>query len=230
MAHLVITIGCEYGAKGNQIGRRVAEDLGIKFYDRETVDEIIKEVGIPKDIMEKVEQGVTIAGKGAEGDTRGAFSKYADLTERAIHVQKTIIRKLADRESCVIIGRSADYILKEQKPILRVFIYAPDEVRIENVMKSHNLSADDARLLIEEKDKRYHKRHLALTGANRGDRHPRARLSDSSLRGPARRRSSKRSRARYSTAEEGRASWKRSNPNLTRCSAHGTSSSSRSAQ
>ena len=86
MAHLVITIGCEYGAKGNQIGRRVAEDLGIKFYDRETVDEIIKEVGIPKDIMEKVEQGVTIAGKGAEGDTRGAFSKYADLTLSLIHI------------------------------------------------------------------------------------------------------------------------------------------------
>lgn len=54
MAHLVITIGCEYGAKGNQIGKKVAEDLGIKFYDRETVDEIIKEVGIPKDIMEKL--------------------------------------------------------------------------------------------------------------------------------------------------------------------------------
>ena len=82
------------------------------------------------------------------------------------------------------IGRSADYILKEQKPILRVFIYAPDEVRIENVMKSHNLSADDARLLIEEKDKRYHKRHLALTGANRGDRHNRDMLIDSSLLGP----------------------------------------------
>lgn len=75
------------------------------------------------------------------------FSKYADLTERAIHVQKTIIRKLSDRESCVIIGRSADYILKEHKPILRIFIYSPDEVRIENVMKSHNLSEDDAKLL-----------------------------------------------------------------------------------
>ena len=49
MEHLVITIGCEYGAKGNQIGKKVAQDLGIKFYDRETVDEIIKEVGIPKD-------------------------------------------------------------------------------------------------------------------------------------------------------------------------------------
>ena len=56
MAHLVITIGCEYGAKGNQIGRKVAEDLGIKFYDRDTVDQIIKEVGIPKEIMEKVLQ------------------------------------------------------------------------------------------------------------------------------------------------------------------------------
>ena len=153
MEHLVITIGCEYGAKGNQIGKKVAQDLGIKFYDRETVDEIIKEVGIPKDIMEKVEEGVTIAGKGAEGDVRGSFSKYADLTERAIHVQKTIIRKLAARESCVIIGRSADYILKEQKPILRIFIYAPDEIRIKNVMESHNLSADDAKLLIVEKDK-----------------------------------------------------------------------------
>ena len=66
MAHLVITIGCEYGAKGNQIGKKVAKDLGIKFYDRDTVDEIIKEVGIPKDIMEKVEEGITIAGKGAD--------------------------------------------------------------------------------------------------------------------------------------------------------------------
>ncbi len=46
MAHLVITIGCEYGAKGNAIGRKMADDLGIKFYDRDMVDEIIKEVGI----------------------------------------------------------------------------------------------------------------------------------------------------------------------------------------
>ena len=63
MGHLVITIGCEYGAKGNAIGRKIAEDLGIKFYDRELVDQIIEEVGIPKDIMNRVEEGGTIAGK-----------------------------------------------------------------------------------------------------------------------------------------------------------------------
>ena len=183
MKHMVITIGCEYGARGNAVGRKVAEDLGIRFYDRELVDAIIDEVGVPKDIMEKVEEGVTIAGKGVQGQERGNFSKYADLTERAIHVQKQIIRKLADRESCVIIGRSADYILKDREDVLRIFIYSPNEVRIKNVMESHNLSEPDAKLLISEKDKRYHKRHLALTGSNRGDRHNRDLLIDSSLLG-----------------------------------------------
>ena len=185
MGHLVITIGCEYGAKGNAIGRKIAEDLGIKFYDRELVDQIIEEVGIPKDIMNRVEEGGTIAGKGAEGDVRGSFSKYADLTERAIHVQKQIIRKLAEKEACVIIGRSADYILKDSKDIklLRAFIYAPDEIRIQNIMKSHSLSESDAKILLLEKDKRYHKRHLALTGSNRGARHNRAILINSAFLG-----------------------------------------------
>ena len=183
MKHMIITIGCEYGARGNAVGKKIAEDLGIKFYDRELVDTIIDEVGVPKDIMEKVEEGITIAGKGVQGQERGNFSKYADLTERAIHVQKQIIRKLADRDSCVIIGRSADYILKDREDVLRIFIYSPNEVRIRNVMESHNLSEADAKLLISEKDKRYHKRHLALTGSNRGDRHNRDMLIDSSLLG-----------------------------------------------
>ena len=185
MGHLVITIGCEYGAKGNAIGRKIAEDLGIKFYDRDLVDQIIEEVGIPKDIMNRVEEGGTIAGKGAEGDVRGSFSKYADLTERAIHVQKQIIRKLAEKEACVIIGRSADYILKDSKDIklLRAFIYAPDEIRIQNIMKSHSLSESDAKILLLEKDKRYHKRHLALTGSNRGGRHNRDILINSAFLG-----------------------------------------------
>ena len=183
MKHQVITIGCEYGAKGNAIGKRVAELLKIKFYDRDLVDSIIDEVGVPRDIMEKVEAGVVIAGKGAKGEERGNFSKYADLTDRAIHVQKQIIRKLAEKDSCVIIGRSADYILHDRDDVLRIFIYSPNEKRIKNVMESHNLSEADAKLLITEKDKRYHMRHKTLTGSNRGDRHNRDMLIDSSLLG-----------------------------------------------
>ena len=190
MGHLVITIGCEYGAKGNAIGRKIAEDLGIKFYDRELVDQIIEEVGIPKDIMNRVEEGGTIAGKGAEGDVRGSFSKYADLTERAIHVQKQIIRKLAEKEACVIIGRSADYILKDSKDIklLRAFIYAPDEIRIQNIMKSHSLSESDAKILLLEKSLDGDEAAISeakdvLAKSNRGARHNRDILINSAFLG-----------------------------------------------
>ncbi|MDO4467277.1 MAG: cytidylate kinase-like family protein [Bacillota bacterium] len=183
MEHFVITVGCEYGAKGNAIGRKIGKDLGIPVYDRETVDAIIEEVGIPQDIMDKVESGLTIAGKGVEGQERGSFSKLSDLTDRAIHVQKQIIRKLASKGPCVFIGRSADYILKGQDRLLSVFIYAPDEIRIQNVCESHQMSKKDAKLFISEKDKRYHVRHLAFTGSNRGDRHNRNLLIDSSMLG-----------------------------------------------
>ncbi|MGN0407528.1 MAG: cytidylate kinase-like family protein [Bacteroides sp.] len=183
MKPLVITIGCEYGARGNSIGRKIAEDLGMKFYGRDIVDEIINEVGIPNEIMDKVESGVTIAGKGVRGQERGDFSKYSDLTERAIHVQKQIIKKLADREACVIIGRSADYILKDRENVLRVFIYAPNDIRLKYIMEKHGLNEKDAKLLISENDKRLHERHLALTGSNRGDRHNRDMLINSSLLG-----------------------------------------------
>lgn len=164
-------------------------------------------------------------GKGAEGDVRGSFSKYADLTDRAIHVQKQIIRKLAEKESCVIIGRSADYILKDTKDIdlLRAFIYAPDEVRIHNIMESHNLSEKDAKILLLEKDKRYHKRHLALTGSNRGDRHNRD-ISYEQLISWNRRncRIPGRTDQKKIWKRGGIRLWDRKNQNLIKYSVHGT--------
>ncbi len=83
----------------------------------------------------------------------------------------------------MIIGRSSDYILKDRTDLLRIFIYSPDNIRIKNVMESHQLSETDARILLLEKDRRYHKRHLAMTGSNRGDRHNRDLLINSNLLG-----------------------------------------------
>ena len=153
MRHLVITIGCEYGAKGNAIGRKIAEDLNIKFYNRELVDEIIEEVGIPKEIMEKVEEGGTIAGNGAEGDVRGSFSKYADLTDRAIHVQKQIIRKLAEKESCVFIGRCADFVLKDRPDVMSVFIHAPQDYCLARGMERNSMTEKEMERFIAKTDK-----------------------------------------------------------------------------
>ena len=168
MKHLVITIGCEYGAKGNAIGKKIAQDLGIKFYDRDLVDEIIKEVGIPTDIMDRVEEGGTIAGKGAQGDVRGSFSKYADLTDRAIHVQKQIIRKLAQKEACVIIGRSADYILKDRDDVLNVFIHGDMPEKIQRISRLYHVNEQEAVKLIADTDKRRMTNYNFYTGQKWG--------------------------------------------------------------
>ena len=169
MKHLVITIGCEYGAKGNAIGKKIAQDLGIKFYDRDLVDEIIKEVGIPTDIMDRVEEGGTIAGKGAQGDVRGSFSKYADLTDRAIHVQKQIIRKLAQKEACVIIGRSADYILKDDPDAYHIFICGNEAEKIARTQKLFDLSEKEARNMNQDMDKKRRLHYEYYTDRKWGD-------------------------------------------------------------
>ena len=169
MKHLVITIGCEYGAKGNAIGKKIAQDLGIKFYDRDLVDEIIKEVGIPTDIMDRVEEGGTIAGKGAQGDVRGSFSKYADLTDRAIHVQKQIIRKLAQKEACVIIGRSADYILKDDPDAYHIFVCGNEAEKIARTQKLFDLSEKEARNMNQDMDKKRRLHYEYYTDRKWGD-------------------------------------------------------------
>ena len=181
MKHKVITIGCEYGAGGPEIGKRIAQALGIEFYDRDLVDKVVEQIGVDRDLVKKADAGSNVL---YSFETQYG-PRYANLTNRVIYNQFEVIQKFAEKSSCVIIGRSADYILKDSKDIklLRAFIYAPDEIRIQNIMKSHSLSESDAKILLLEKDKRYHKRHLALTGSNRGDRHNRDILINSAFLG-----------------------------------------------
>ena len=184
MEKRIITISREFGSGGRFIGEETAKKLGIAYYDKNIINEIAEKSGLSP---EYVRESAELSPK------KGLFA-YAfagrDITGKSIEdmvyeAQRKVILELADRESCVIIGRNADYILKDTKDIdlLRAFIYAPDEVRIHNIMESHNLSEKDARILLLEKDKRYHKRHLALTGSNRGDRHNRDILMNSSYLG-----------------------------------------------
>ena len=189
MDNFVITIARQYGSGGRTIGEELAKKLGISYYDKDIIRMASEESGIHEQLFGRADENVStkqrfFAKSGIyKGELIPPQSKDFTSDENLFNYQAKVIRQLAETESCVIIGRSADYILKEQKPILRIFIYSPEDVRIENVMKSHNFSAEDAKLFITEKDKRYHKRHLALTGSNRGDRHNRDMLIDSSLLG-----------------------------------------------
>lgn len=183
--HFVISVGCEYGCYGNEIGKKIAKDFGIAYYDRKLIDDIMEEAGFSKDLAEKAEAGVDIRGKATKtADTAGGPTKYTNLTKRMVYIQTEVIKKLADKGSCVFIGRCSDYILKERDNCLNVFIYAPTEVRIENVMKEHHLSREDAILLIEKNDEMFHARYKQMTGTYRGDRHNRHFLIDSSMLGP----------------------------------------------
>lgn len=180
----VISIGCEYGSGGPKVGRQIAKDLDINYYDRELIDKIMEETGFSKDIIEKAETGNDLKGRNTQNSNPSLnVTRYTNLTDRFIHVQSEIIKKLADKGSCVFIGRCSDYVLKEKDNCLCVFIYAPIEQRIANVMEDKKISRAEAEELIAERDKTLHARYKRMTGTYRGDRHNRHLLIDSSLLG-----------------------------------------------
>jgi len=179
MKHMVITIGCEYGAGGPQIGRFIADALGIEFYDRDIVDKVVEETGVSRDLVEKTDVDANVK---FEVDT-SLGPRYLNLTNRVIYVQFDVIRQMAEKSSCVIIGRCADYILKERKDTLKVFLYAPKETRIRSVMELEHLSRDEAEKCVAYYDENEHVRYKYMTGTYRGDRNNRDILLNSALLG-----------------------------------------------
>lgn len=175
---MVITIGCEYGAGGPQIGKMLAETLGIAFYDRDLVDTIANQLGVDRHLVEQAdrEKKVSYAFETSLGP------RYANLTDKVIYLQQQAILQMAE-QPCVIIGRSANFILQERTDVLHLFIYAPKEVRVRAVCEQQGVNEEKAAELIRYNDAQLHARHKYITGTYRGDRHARHLLVDSSLLG-----------------------------------------------
>lgn len=176
--HFVITVGCEYGSGGPEIAKLVADYFGIEYYDRDLVDKVVKKIGVDKGLVEEADQKVGV---------RYAFDtsygvRYANLSNRVIDAQFEAIHDFA-KNSCVIVGRSSDYILRDRNDVLNVFIYAPEETEVAQVMKTEGLDVTKARQEWEAVEKSQHARHEYITGKKRGDRHTRDILLDSSLLG-----------------------------------------------
>lgn len=183
---LVISIGCEYASGGTTIGKLLSEKLGMEYFDRDFIDRIIERVGISQHVLDLADAGAAVKGIATgSSSAHGKLGviKYMNLTERLVFIQKQVVKKLADRCSCVIIGRCADYILRDRGNVLNVFIYAPLEARIKNTMEQVGCDREAAKKLIEENDAMYHARYQQITGTFRGDRHNRHILLDSSLLG-----------------------------------------------
>ena len=183
MEQYVVTVGCEYGCGGSAVGRALARNLEIAYYDRTLIDKIIEETGVSHDLMKMADAGKDIKGKRENASGPAGLPKYKNLTDRVVYIQKEVVKKLAARSSCVIIGRCSDYILRDRDDCLNIFVYAPEEYRIRHIMEQKHINEKEARELVKYNDDMLHARYKYLTGTYRGDRHSRHLLVDSSVLG-----------------------------------------------
>ena len=153
MAKRIITISREFGSGGRFIGEEVAKKLGIAYYDKNVINEIAEKSGLsPEYIQENAELS----------PKKGMFA-YAlagrDITGRSVEdmvheAQRKVILELAEKESCVIIGRNADYILKDRDDVLNVFIHGNMPEKIQRIIRLYNVDEKKAVKMMADTDKR----------------------------------------------------------------------------
>ena len=159
MGHTVITIARQYGSGGKTIGKMLAEDLGIHFYNREILRMASDESGINEQLFGQVDERIKtnllyrIAKRIRNEEVLPPDSDDFLSTNNLFNYQAKVIRQLADEESCVIIGRCADYVLQDYDNVVSVFIHGPYDFCLEQAMKVNAKSESEMRKDMEKRDK-----------------------------------------------------------------------------
>ena len=167
MEKKIITISREFGSGGRTIGHKVAEKLGIPFYDKELVDQVALESGFaPKFVEEHGEHApgrslfsYAFAPQGVPGVMNGMST--ADFLW---NIQCSVILQLAEKGPCVIVGRNADYILKDRKDVLHTYIHADKAFRADRIVRLYGESEKSPEARLHEKDRRRHVNYQHYTG------------------------------------------------------------------
>lgn len=156
----VITISRQYGSGGREIGAKLAEKFGVPFYDNELITRAAKESGFAESAFENAESKATNSllysiamGMNSYGNQELGFS-HLSLDDRIYLAQSDVIRKVAAEGPCVIVGRCADYILKDMDNVVNIFIWADIKFRIERAIRIDGLAANKAEDNILKIDKR----------------------------------------------------------------------------
>lgn len=156
----IITIGRQYGSGGREIGKRLAEEYGIKFYDKELLAEAAKKSGICEELFARHDERPTNSFLYSLVMDTYSMNYTANgmldmpLDHKVFLAQFDAIKELADTEPCVIVGRCADYALSEYPNVINIFIRADLENRIARVMERHDLNHNKAKELISKTDKK----------------------------------------------------------------------------
>lgn len=179
---VIITIAREYGSGGREIGLKTAEALGIPFYDRELIAMAARETGLSQDYVEEVEEGVSLRETAWDwaAQSYGTFEtrlfKAGNFNEadRLYQAQQNVIRQIAQKGSCVIIGRCADYILKDYPGCMRIFIRSDPAHKRERIQSEYGISPEKTDLAMKQKDGErafHHKRYTGLTWGHPSNYH-----------------------------------------------------------
>lgn len=170
---LIITISREYGSGGHRIGELLAQRLGIKFYDKEIISLTARQSGLTEGEIRESEQTVN-----------NGLMMYDDPMQTAVfRSQSQVIRDIAGKESCVIVGRLANFILKDRPNCLHLFIYADEASRMERVVSGYGVERSRAGELLKRTDQDRREHCLHYTGYEWGDRHHYHLMLDSSVAG-----------------------------------------------
>ena len=158
---VIITIAREHGSSGKQIGKCVANALGIPFYYKEMITLAAKESGLNREFISDIHKN--------SPDIMRDLYLSSNAVQYAIKAQDAIIREIAENGSCVIVGRAADYILKDYDNVVRIFIHAPQDYRIQRVMDVYGDTPKEARVNIERSDKARASYYEHISGTHWGD-------------------------------------------------------------
>jgi shikimate kinase len=155
----VINIGRQLGSGGRQIGEKLSAEFGIGFYDKELIQLASKESGLGKEFFEKADEKSSFSFIGGLLGLRTNINNEVYVNnylcnETFFKIQSDVIRELAQKDSCVFVGRCADYILRDNPRCINVFITADTEDRIKRVAQTYQLSLDKAQELIVKTDKK----------------------------------------------------------------------------
>lgn len=176
MGNHIYTIGREFGSGGKEIGVALANRLGVKCYDKELLKEASKESGYCAEIFENHDEKPTNSFLYSLVMDTYSFGGYSSapfmdmpLNHKIFLAQFDTIKKLADKEPCVIVGRCADYALEDYKNCLNIFIHADLDSRIKRISKKMNLPANKAREVIQKTDKQRASYYNYYTSKKWGD-------------------------------------------------------------
>lgn len=164
MDNYVVTVGRQFGSMGRPIAKKAAELLGINYYDRDIVEEVAKRMKAPLSLISQEEE-----------EARHRFGKYGkmlfplgngttELQDKIFSVQQCVLQDFADQGPCILVGRCGDYIMRNRKRLLRFYIYAPLDKRVQNCVEFFGMTEEKGRKMCIDVDKARDAYHRHYTG------------------------------------------------------------------